>query len=284
MPRISARSSTRDAARPQQHRQRAGQVEDGELDADRTGAAIEDHRGSGTAGRRCEFCTDMRRCRRADPAGAVGRRGRDRPSGGAQQSLRDRVRRHAHRHRVEPGARQQRHPAGGTARQHQGQRTGPEAPGKPARPVVEHGQRLRLGEAWDMDDQRVEARPAFRGEDVGDGAVVCRVAAESVHGLGRKGDEGAGAQQALPRAGSPARWRGRVRLPRSRIPGRRLNAGRGRAADRRPYGRSGSGRAAPREPSGAAAFLRARGGTAAASSPGRPDRQSRCGRAGPRNC
>ena len=47
-----------------------------------------------------------------------------------------------------------------------------------------------------MDDQRVEARPGFRGEDVGDGTVVCRVASDSVHGFGRKGDESAGAQQA----------------------------------------------------------------------------------------
>ena len=82
-----------------------------------------------------------------------------------------------------------------------------------ARPVVEHGQRLRLGEPRDVHDQRVEARPSFRGEDGGDGAVVCRVAAEPVHGLGRKGDEERRRAAGSPRAGSRPRSRIRVQLP-----------------------------------------------------------------------
>ena len=56
-------------------------------------------------------------------------------------------------------------------------------------------ERLRLGQTRHMDDQRVEARPALGGENLGDGAFVCRIAAEPVYGLGRKGDEPAGAQQ-----------------------------------------------------------------------------------------
>ncbi len=61
--------------------------------------------------------------------------------------------------------------------------------------IVENGKRLRLGQPRDMDDQRVEAWPALSREDLGDGAFVGRIAAEPVDGLGREGDEPAGAQQ-----------------------------------------------------------------------------------------
>ena len=46
-----------------------------------------------------------------------------------------------------------------------------------------------------MYDERVEARPALRLEYRGDGAVVGRVGCESVNGLGREGDELAGADR-----------------------------------------------------------------------------------------
>ena len=46
-----------------------------------------------------------------------------------------------------------------------------------------------------MDDQRVEARPSLGREDRGDGALVGRVGAEPIDGLGRKGDERPVAQQ-----------------------------------------------------------------------------------------
>ena len=46
-----------------------------------------------------------------------------------------------------------------------------------------------------MHDQRVEARPALRSKDRGDGAVAGRVGAEPVDRLGRKRDEPAGPQQ-----------------------------------------------------------------------------------------
>ena len=47
-----------------------------------------------------------------------------------------------------------------------------------------------------MHDERVEARPALRLEHRGDGAVVGRVGTQAVNGLGREGDELAGADRA----------------------------------------------------------------------------------------
>jgi hypothetical protein len=44
-----------------------------------------------------------------------------------------------------------------------------------------------------MHNQRVEAGPALYLEDLGDGAFVGRIAAEPIDGLGREGDEPAGA-------------------------------------------------------------------------------------------
>ena len=46
-----------------------------------------------------------------------------------------------------------------------------------------------------MHDQRVEAGPGLGGEYSGDGMLVCRIAAEPIHGLGRERDEPPGAQQ-----------------------------------------------------------------------------------------
>jgi hypothetical protein len=40
-----------------------------------------------------------------------------------------------------------------------------------------------------MDDQRIEARPALGGEDLGDCFVPRCVGAKPVDGLGREGDE-----------------------------------------------------------------------------------------------
>src|SRR5579875_1133121 len=58
----------------------------------------------------------------------------------------------------------------------------------------------------EMHDQRVEARPLLGGKDPGDGVRVCRIAAQAVDGLGRKGDELPGAQQF---GGARDRLRGR---------------------------------------------------------------------------
>ena len=58
-----------------------------------------------------------------------------------------------------------------------------------------------------MDDQWVEARPALRSKDRGDGAVAGGVGAEPVDRLGRKRDQPAGTQQ-FGRPGDRSRDRG----------------------------------------------------------------------------
>jgi hypothetical protein len=40
-----------------------------------------------------------------------------------------------------------------------------------------------------VHDQRIEARPVLGGEDLGDGLVLRGIGAETIDGLGRKGDE-----------------------------------------------------------------------------------------------
>ncbi len=179
-----------DGARTQQHGSLAGQVEHRRFEPDRAAPAIEDQRD-----RRAQLCGDMRGLGRADPSRAVGRGRRDRAPRRIQQRLRDRIGRYADRHRVEPGARQERHPAVRAAAQHEAQRPRPEPAGDVPGALVEDGQRRRLGQARNMHDQRVEARPALRREDFGDGAIIRRIAAEAVNRLGWKGDEAAGAQQ-----------------------------------------------------------------------------------------
>ncbi len=58
-----------------------------------------------------------------------------------------------------------------------------------------------------MDDQRVEARPVLGREDAGHRPVVGGVGAQAVDGLGREGDQAAGAQQlARGGVGRAVRW------------------------------------------------------------------------------
>jgi hypothetical protein len=49
--------------------------------------------------------------------------------------------------------------------------------------------------AGEMHDQRMIGRPPLGGEDPGDGCRVGRIRPEPVDGLGREGDQFAGAQQ-----------------------------------------------------------------------------------------
>ena len=67
--------------------------------------------------------------------------------------------------------------------------------GERASARVERDERLGFVEPRDVDDQRVEARPALGREDRGDGMLVGGVGAEPVNGLGRKGDEPPRTQQ-----------------------------------------------------------------------------------------
>ena len=98
-----------------------------------------------------------------------------------------------------------RHAAVSAAPQDQGQRPRPETRDDRSSALVKDRKLFRLGLPRNMHDQRVEARPVLDREDLGDGAFAGRIAAEPVHGLGRKGDEPACAI-ALRRGQSPPGW------------------------------------------------------------------------------
>jgi len=87
------------------------------------------------------------------------------------------------------GGSEQRHRASLAPRHHQGQRARPEQFGQLARLGAELTQSNRIFERGHMDDQRVEARPALGGEDLGDRLIAGCVGAQAIDGLGRKGDE-----------------------------------------------------------------------------------------------
>ena len=66
--------------------------------------------------------------------------------------------------------------------------------GEPFRDIVPTRERTRRGDIGDVHDQRVEARPAFGGEDRGDRAIVGGDSAQAIDGLGGKRDQPARAQ------------------------------------------------------------------------------------------
>ena len=132
--------------------------------------------------------------RRADAAGAVGRRRGERDARRRDQRLRDRMVGRAQRQRLEPGAREQAHLAARRDRRDDRQRPRPERLGEPAGEIVERALARRGRRVGDMGDQRIERRPALGGVDRGDGAVVGRVGGEAVDRLGRHRDEAAGVE------------------------------------------------------------------------------------------
>ena len=93
-------------------------------------------------------------------------------------------------------------------RQDERQRARPEGVGE----ALAHRRRRRAiaarrGERGDVDDQRVEARPALGDEDRADGARVAGVGGEAVDRLGRHGDELAAPQRRDAPWQSPCRAR-----------------------------------------------------------------------------
>ena len=84
----------------------------------------------------------------------------------------------------------------GAARQHLGQRSGPEAGGQRAGLVREDGEAFGGGEVGDMHDERVDGRPPLGGKDPRHRAVAPGVGPQPVDGLGRKGDQLTRAQEA----------------------------------------------------------------------------------------
>ncbi len=96
--------------------------------------------------------------------------------------------------RLEPGARQQAHPAARRDRRDDGQRPRPERLGQLACEGVERALARRGLGVGDMGNQRIELRSTFGGVDRRDGAVVGRVGGEAIDRLGRHCDQPASAQ------------------------------------------------------------------------------------------
>ncbi len=180
----------RDPAGPQQRCAPARKIDDGGFDADACLATVEHalHRGP-------ELAAHVIGGRRRDAAMAVGGRRGDAAAEAREQLLRQRVRRHAQRHRVLAAGHDVAHPAG--ARKNERERPRPELARKRvrcrghfARPVGElHG----VGE---VHDHRVRRGAALGLEDLAHGGGVSRIGTEAVHGLGRKRDQSARAQHA----------------------------------------------------------------------------------------
>ena len=180
-PSTASISRARQPAGAEQHRRLAGKPDDGRFQADRRRPGVEDD-----ADMVAEVVDDMGGGGRADMAGAVGARRRQRPGAGGQQRLRHRMRRHAHGQRVEAG-RDQIGDAGIGA---SAAAPGSAAPARRPRPAARHRAPKRdvargLGRRGDMDDQRVEARPSLGEEDAADRGRIGGVGGKPVDRLGR---------------------------------------------------------------------------------------------------
>ena len=172
-------------ARAQHDGRRAGDVDDGALDADATRAAVEDQQ---IAGEGAEGVGDVKCRRRRNRLRAIRARRREREAAGPQQREGHRMRRNAQPDRLAA----RRHRSGDRARLLDDERQRP-------RPMRRREARRRFGPApreraggglaLDVDDQRIGRGPALRGEDPGDRGFIEGVRAEAVDGLGRKGDE-----------------------------------------------------------------------------------------------
>ena len=176
----------RQRAGPEQGGRVAQHADHRQLDAERAGAAVEDHGGA-----IAELGLDMRprwsgliRPERLALGAAMG--SSDRASSACATGWAGRP----ERDRVEPGADQIGDAAGGAPVQS----TSDNGPGQKAsasiRAVSFTTAYLSASvEAWHMHDQRIEARPLLGGEDLGDGGRVERIGAEPIDGLGREGDD-----------------------------------------------------------------------------------------------
>ncbi len=167
----------------------AQQADHARFNADRAIATVERH-----SHRRTRFLNRVGVGRRAWPPGAV-RRGRDNAKPRLTQHRQSQiVRRHAQGDAVEPGARQVAGLAGIAHRHHQRQRPRPKRFGQGAGAVVEHADLLGSRDITDMDDQRIETRPALGLEHLDHGVRIIGARAQPIDGLGRQVDQLTGAQ------------------------------------------------------------------------------------------
>ncbi|CAM5732937.1 hypothetical protein STENM223S_00076 [Streptomyces tendae] len=176
------------AARPQDARDLAGGVDDGRLDADLAGAAVQ-HEVNGST----QLGTDVVRRGGADRAETVGRRRRDTAAEGRQQREGDGMVGYANGHGFQATRRFEGHAV--TAPQDQRERSWPEAFGQQARRrghVLDPA--VQVSRVADVDDQGVGGRAPLDLEDAGDSGGILRVGPQTVNGFGREGHQAAGAQ------------------------------------------------------------------------------------------
>ena len=139
----------------------------------------------------------MRRAGRADRAAAIGRRRGERQAGRLQHRAHRRMRRTAQRHRRQAGGHRRRpaaHPRGAAApwSAAPGQNCAASAPGARRRSAPAARACREIG---DMDDQRIEIRPALGAVDRRDRRVAVGPRGEAIDRLGRH------ARPGRPRAG-----------------------------------------------------------------------------------
>ena len=180
-----------DGARAQHGRARAGEVEDGRLEADLARTAVEDRKvvDGGKLGR------DVGGGSRRDATASVCARRRERSPEGLDQRARDGVRGRAHGDR---GASANARGADvAAAREDDRKRPGPEGVSELLRTDVPADDgALRHGGVKDMRDERVRGGTLLEAIDLGDRGFAGRVAGEPVDGLSGEG-HGVPAPQAL---------------------------------------------------------------------------------------
>jgi hypothetical protein len=165
---------------PEQPGRATGQRDDGRFEAVRRGAGVDDQGDAAAQARE-----DMLGPRRADPAAGIGGGGGERAARGVEQIPHGRVGGRADRDRGEAGGDQggdRRAPAQG---QDQGQRTRPMAFRQRFGLRSELGDFSGLADAADMDDQRIEGRPALGLVDTRDRFAIGGIGGETVDRLGR---------------------------------------------------------------------------------------------------
>ena len=157
-------------------------ADDGRFDADRRIPTVEDQRNAVS-----EIFGDAGRTGRTDASRRIGAGRRDRPVERVRE-LCENAARGAKRDRVEPRTGERVDRARRNERTDDRQRPGPEGLCEMAGERREIGQPLCHGDTRHMADERVEARPAFGGEDPGDGLAMGGIGGEPINGFRRDRD------------------------------------------------------------------------------------------------
>jgi len=158
----------------------AGQRDDGRFEAVRGGPGVDNERDAAA-----QAGEDMLRAGRADPAAGIGGGGGERAAGRLEQVAHRRMGGRADRDRGEAGGDQRGDGGVPAERQDEGQRARPVRVRQLHGLLAEFGDFNGLPNVQDMDDERVEGRPALGLVDARDRFAIGRVGGEAVDGLGR---------------------------------------------------------------------------------------------------